>query len=89
VKASRLLFILIVLLLNSVLSSAHADWVNFSGAENARNIAEIHINDNHVKVMLEIYVGDLEKFEELIPDDFFSKPVSNRTVCSGAPSEFF
>jgi hypothetical protein len=60
VKASRLLFILIVLLLNSVLSSAHADWVNFSGAE------------------LEIYVGDLEKFEELIPDDFFSKPVSNR-----------
>jgi hypothetical protein len=78
VKASRLLFILIVLLLNSVLSSAHADWVNFSGAENARNIAEIHINDNHVKVMLEIYVGDLEKFEELIPDDFFSKPVSNR-----------
>jgi hypothetical protein len=78
VKASRLLFILVVLLLSGVLSSAHADWVNFSGAENALNIAEIHINDNHVKVMLEIYVGDLEKFEELIPDDFFSKPVSNR-----------
>ena len=58
--------------------TARADWVNFSGAENALNIAEIHINDDHVKLILEVYVRDLEVFEELVPDDFFSKPVSGR-----------
>ena len=51
--------------------SANADWINFSGAENAPNIAEIHINDDHVKVVLEIFVDDLVTFHHLVPDDFF------------------
>jgi hypothetical protein len=59
-------------------SPAGADWINFSGAENARNIAEIHINDDHVSVNLEVYVGDLEIFEELIPDDMIRAHIPGR-----------
>jgi hypothetical protein len=78
VNAKPFKYIFLVIAVVVLAPPAHADWINFSGAENARNIAEIHINDNHVRVLLEIYVGDFEKFEELIPDDFFSKPDSNR-----------
>jgi hypothetical protein len=48
-----------------------ADWINFSGAENAPNIAEIYINDDHVKVELEIFVKDIITFDRLLPDEFF------------------
>ena len=48
----------------------HADWINLSGAETAPNIAEIYVLDDRVKVKLEVYVGDLSSFEELIPDDW-------------------
>ena len=52
------------------ISSAKADWINLTGAETAPNIAEIYFLDDHVKLALEVYVGDLETFEELIPDDW-------------------
>ena len=52
-------------------SSAEADWINLSGAENAPNIAEIHINDDHVKFELEIFVNDIVTFDRLIPAEFF------------------
>ena len=39
-----------------------------TGAETAPNIAEIYVLDDHVKVKLEVYVGDLKQFEELLPD---------------------
>jgi len=51
---------------------ANADWINLSGAQNAPNIAEIQINDDHVKVELEIFVKDLITFDRLIPDEFFA-----------------
>ena len=51
---------------------ANADWINLSGAQNAPNIAEIYINDDHVKVELEIFVNDLVTFDRLIPDEFFA-----------------
>jgi hypothetical protein len=51
---------------------AKADWVNLSGAQNAPNIAEIYINDDYVKVELEIFVNDLVTFDRLIPDEFFA-----------------
>jgi hypothetical protein len=51
---------------------ATADWINLSGAQNAPNIAEIHINDDHVKIELEIFVNDLVTFDRLIPDEFFA-----------------
>ena len=49
---------------------ARADWINLTGAETAPNIAEIYILDDQVKVALEVYVGDLETFEELVPDSW-------------------
>ncbi len=52
-------------------SIAHADYISMSGAENAPNLAEIHINQDHVKINLEIYVKDLGVFYHLLPDDFF------------------
>ena len=54
-----------------VRNPAYADWISLSGAENAPNIAEIHINDDHVKVDLEIFVNDMVIFDRLIPDEFF------------------
>ncbi len=47
-----------------------ADWINLTGAETSRNIAEIYVLDDHVKLVLEIYVADLETFEDLVPDDW-------------------
>jgi len=71
----KILGLLVIILL---VSPADADWINFSGAENAHNIAEIHINDDHVRLNLEIYLKDLETFEELIPDDMFRDAVPGR-----------
>ena len=56
----------------------HADWINLSGAETASSIAEITVLDDRVKLVLEIYVGDLETFEELIPDDWVKDSASER-----------
>jgi hypothetical protein len=59
-------------------TGARGDWINFSGAENAPNTAEIHIGKDHVRIDLEVSVADLEVFEELIPDDMFRAPVAGR-----------
>jgi hypothetical protein len=48
---------------------ADADWINFSGAENAPNIAEIHIESDHLKIQFEIFAQDLLMFERLIPEE--------------------
>lgn len=64
---------LILFSIFTVTSSAHADWINLTGAQSAPNIAEIHVNDDHVRLVLEIYVGDLDKFIDLLPDDFFKE----------------
>ena len=52
--------------------------MNLTGAETARNIAEIYVLDDHVRVKLEVYIGDLEKFEELIPDEWFKDSARQR-----------
>ncbi len=62
------LFIFLVLLL--LVSSARADWINLTGAQSAPNIAEIHVNDDHIRVVLEIYIGDIDKFVDLLPDEW-------------------
>jgi len=54
-------------------TSARADWVNLTGAQSALNIVEIHVNDDHVRLVLEIYLRDLNKFIDLLPDDFLKK----------------
>ncbi|MEN8800878.1 MAG: hypothetical protein ABF297_02780, partial [Thiogranum sp.] len=49
---------------------ARADWINLTGAETAANIAEIYVLDDHVRLVLEVYVGDLEFFDALVPDEW-------------------
>jgi hypothetical protein len=53
--------------------AVRADYVNLTGAENARNIAEITVEDNRVRVVLEIFVEDLAAFVELLPDEFLKE----------------
>jgi hypothetical protein len=48
-----------------------ADWINLTGAQSAPNIAEIYVEDDHVRLDLEIYIGDLDKFMDLLPDEWF------------------
>jgi len=66
------------LLLASTL--ARSDWVNLTGAETSSNIAEIYVLDDHVKLVLEIYVGNLEAFDELIPDDWIKDSSIKRST---------
>ena len=49
---------------------ARTDWINLTGAETAPTIAEIYVLDDHVKVVLEIYIRDLPIFDDLVPDDW-------------------
>ena len=62
-------FSIVLIALLSV-STTQADWINLTGAETAPNIAEITVFDDRVEVALEIYVGDLNTFEALVPDDW-------------------
>ena len=64
------LFVLVALILTAPF--ARADWINLTGAGTAPNIAEIYVLDDHVRVKLEVYIGDLDKFEELLPDDWLN-----------------
>ncbi len=50
--------------------SVRADWINLTGSETAPNIAEIYVLDDRVHVKLEVYIGDLQKFDDLVPDDW-------------------
>jgi len=56
-----------------IASLASADWINLSGAQNAPNIAEIYIEDRQVRLVLEIYVDDIKKFVDLLPDDWLKQ----------------
>ncbi len=66
---------LLIFSLSIVSSPSFADWINLTGAENSRNIAEIYIEEDQVRVNLEIFVEDLPIVKELIPSDFFPAPV--------------
>ncbi len=70
-RTSFLLLSFFILFFCIVCTPANADWISFSGAENAPNIAEIHIHEDHVKIELEIFVNDMVAFDRLIPDAFF------------------
>ncbi len=66
------------LFLLAVAGISRADWINLTGSENSRNIVEIYVEDDQVKIKLEIFVEDLKTFAELIPDDFFTQPIPGR-----------
>jgi hypothetical protein len=60
------------------LSPVHADWINLTGAETARNIAEVRVLDDRVNVRLEIFIGDLGFFTDLIPNNFMKNSIDGR-----------
>jgi len=62
-SGSSVLALFLYLLLFVV--QVRADWINLTGAETAPNIAEVYILDDHVKLVLEVYVKDIKAFEEL------------------------
>jgi hypothetical protein len=70
---NKIPLLLIVLTLMTT-SSAYADWINLTGAQSAPNIAEIYVEDDHIRLVLEIYVGDLDKFVHLLPKDLLKVP---------------
>jgi len=74
----RILFIAVWLFAFGHTNSARADWINLTGAETAPNIAEITVLDDRVRVVLEIYVGNLATFEALVPDNLLNKPAADR-----------
>jgi len=71
----RAIFFFVVL---GMTAPADADWINLTGAETAPNIAEIYVLDDQVKLILEVYIGDLEKFEELVPDGWLKDSAAER-----------
>jgi len=75
---SPLIRLTLFVALLSLSITVRADWINLSGAETAPNIAEIYILDDRVKLVLEIYIGDLEIFDALIPDSLLRQTDSNR-----------
>lgn len=60
------------------LTEARADYLPLSGAEVANNVAEIRVQNDGIHIQFEIYVGDAEKFAELIPDEWFETDVTDR-----------
>jgi hypothetical protein len=69
-RVKHLLALALLVTLTAFSSTAQSDWINLTGAETSPNIAEIYVMDDHVKVKLEVYVGDLQAFGQLIPDDW-------------------
>lgn len=64
-----ILFSVLTLMLISV-TRGKADWINLTGAQNAPNIAEIYVEEDRVRLVLEIYVKDIATFVGLLPDEF-------------------
>lgn len=74
----RAIFLSLLLFVGPLADAARADWMNLTGAETSPNIAEITVLDDHVHVALEIYIGDLDSFAELIPDDWLKAGEGDR-----------
>lgn len=68
----------LVLVLCLVPMPGHSDWINLTGAETSPNIAEITVLDDRVKVALEVYIADLDKFQDLVPDEWMQESVGDR-----------
>ncbi len=74
----RALFVSLLLFAGLSANATRADWINLTGAETAPNIAEITVLDDRVRVVLEVYIGNLSVFEALLPDDWLKKDISSR-----------
>ena len=80
--AARLVVAALVFTATPVVPSAHADWMPLTGAETAPDIAEISVLDDRVRVVLEVYVGDIGTFDALVPDKWLEENGAAR------PSQF-
>ncbi len=78
--ASMLVLVLAATAVSS--PSARADYISLSGAENAENVAEIYVLDDRVRLVLEVYVGDLETFEPLVPASMYADPAEAAPLAS-------
>ena len=65
--------LVMLVLLVGALAPLRADWINLTGAESSRNIAEIYVLEDHVRLVLEVYIGDLKTFEEVLPDELLDQ----------------
>ena len=61
---------------------SQADWINLSGAETSRNIVEVYVEENRVRLVLEAYIGDLELFKDLVPDSLLRDKAPKRPTVS-------
>ena len=68
-------YVLSFLALSSLVftTPTRADWINFSGAQSAPNIAEIYIENDRIRLVLEIYVKNMAEFIDLFPEDWIKK----------------
>ena len=57
---------------------ALADLTPLNGAAVAPNIAEITVREDGVYITLEVYIGDLATFRELLPDEFLNYDTATR-----------
>ena len=78
----------LTVLLTAFPLTAWTDWINQTGAETSPNIAEIYVMDDHVKVRLEVNIGDLQSFEELIPDDWIKDKDTHRPTLQQRIEDF-
>ena len=72
-----------LLVLVSLVPSVRGDWINLTGAQSAPNIAEIYVEDAHIRLVLEIYVGDLDKFFEGVRDGTDTHSGPHKAVFQG------
>ncbi|MFW2438157.1 MAG: hypothetical protein ACN4GR_02155 [Arenicellales bacterium] len=84
----RIFAVLILMYTSFAGNVACADWINLTGAETSQNIAEITVMDDHVKVVLELYIGDLEVFSDLVPDDWISDTTKQRPTLARRMENF-
>lgn len=77
---ATLLYRAATLLLLLAPQSVLADLMPLNGAAVAPNIAEITIHEDGVVVKLEVYVGDLGVFRDLLPNEFLSSDTSERPL---------
>ena len=47
-----------------------ADWINLTGAQSAPNIAEIYIEEDRIRLVLEICVKNMAEFIDLFPENW-------------------
>jgi hypothetical protein len=74
-------FLATVFLLAAVLlapSLVRADFVSLSGAENSANIAVVNVESDRVMIALEVFVEDIEVFEDALPDEWYRELAAQR-----------